>query len=251
MAGTYDGSIRIDTSIDTSGFSQGNAKLVLNTRATVAKIAAEYKKAGKDSSEAFSQAWADVKSGNYDEKFKVYVEKAAEEGTEEGIRQGLQRGFGPDVVAGASDGLATGLRRTLSRIAGFIASAFVVNRLVNFGKEAVSIASDLKEVENVVTTAFGSMTGQVEEWASRSIQQFGMSELVAKQTASTYMAMSRGMGLVGQAAADMAMDVAGLSADMASFYNVEQDVAATALQSIWTGETESLNFWAAALRSAA
>lgn len=144
-----------------------------------------------------------------------------------------------------------GLKGVLGKIAGLVGTAFAVNGLVNFSKEAIGLASDLQEVENVVTTAFGSMTSQVEEWAASSIQQFGTSALVAKQTASTYMAMSRGMGLVGQAAADMAMDVAGLSADMASFYNVGQDVAATALQSIWTGETESLNFWAAALRNAA
>lgn len=133
-----------------------------------------------------------------------------------------------------------GLRGVLGKIAGLVGTAFAVNGLVNFGKEAIGLASDLQEVENVVTTAFGSMTGQVEEWAAGSIKQFGMSELVAKQTASTYMAMSRGMGVAGQAAADMSMELAGLSADMASFYNVEQSVASTALQSIWTGETETL-----------
>ena len=133
-----------------------------------------------------------------------------------------------------------GLKSTLGKIAGLVGAAFAVRSLVNFGKEAIGLASDLQEVENVVSTAFGNMAGQVDEWAESSIRQFGMSELTAKRTASTYMAMSNGMGVMGQAAADMAMHVAGLAADMASFYNVEQDVASTALQSIWTGETETL-----------
>lgn len=48
------------------------------------------------------------------------------------------------------------------------------------------------------------------------------------------------MGLANDSASDMAMALTGLSADMASFYNVGQDVASTALKSIFTGETETL-----------
>lgn len=118
--------------------------------------------------------------------------------------------------------------------------AFGVTAMVKFGKEALNIASDLTEVQNVVETAFGAMTSQVDAWAKNSIQQFGMSELAAKRTASTYMAMNAGMGLVGQGAADMAMEVAGRTADIASFFNTSQEEADTMLKSIWTGETESL-----------
>lgn len=106
--------------------------------------------------------------------------------------------------------------------------------------QAVDIASDLTEVENVVTTAFGNMSDQVDRWAKSSIKNFGMSELAAKRTASTYMAMNAGMGLTGQTAADMALRVAERTADIASFYNMTQEEADTMLKSIWTGETESL-----------
>ena len=41
-------------------------------------------------------------------------------------------------------------------------------------------------------------------------------------------------------ASDMAVSLTGLSADMASFYNISQDVASTALKSVFTGETETL-----------
>ncbi len=112
--------------------------------------------------------------------------------------------------------------------------------MVKFGKEALNIASDLTEVQNVVETAFGAMSSQVDAWAKNSIQQFGMGELAAKRTASTYMAMNAGMGMVGQGAADMAMEVAGRTADIASFFNTSQEEADTMLKSIWTGETESL-----------
>ena len=43
--------------------------------------------------------------------------------------------------------------------------AFGVTAMVKFGKEALNIASDLTEVQNVVETAFGAMSSQVDTWA--------------------------------------------------------------------------------------
>lgn len=129
---------------------------------------------------------------------------------------------------------------SLKKLAGAVGVAFGVASLVAFGKQAVQIASDLTEVQNVVETAFGTMSSQVDAWAKNSIKQFGMSELAAKRMASTYMAMNAGTGLNGQGAADMAMRTAERAADISSFYNKSIDESDTMLKSIWTGETESL-----------
>ena len=134
----------------------------------------------------------------------------------------------------------SGLTRAAGVLGAALTAAFAVDKIVAMGKEAINLASDLQEVENVVTTAFGDMTYMVEDFADTAIEKFGMSELAAKRTASTYMAMSKGMGITGKAAAEMSIAVAGLSGDVASFFNVSQDVADTALKSIWTGETETL-----------
>lgn len=122
---------------------------------------------------------------------------------------------------------------------GFL-GAQVVKTLTAFATQAIELASDLDEVQNVVDTAFGSMAYKAEEFADVAIEQFGMSKLSAKQTASTFMAMGKSMGLSMEAASDMAIDVAKLTGDVASFYNLSQDVASTKLKSIWTGETETL-----------
>ena len=129
---------------------------------------------------------------------------------------------------------------SLKKLAGAVGVAFGVASLVAFGKQAVQIASDLTEVQNVVETAFGTMSSQVDAWAKNSIKQFGMSELAAKRMASTYMAMNAGIGLNGQGTADMAMRTAERAADISSFYNKSIDESDTMLKSIWTGETESL-----------
>ena len=51
-----------------------------------------------------------------------------------------------------------------SKIGKMAVAAFGTKALVSFGKEAVSLASDLQEVQNVVYTAFGGMSSQVEAW---------------------------------------------------------------------------------------
>lgn len=115
-----------------------------------------------------------------------------------------------------------------------------VSGLINISTQAIELASDLDEVQNVVDVAFGDMAYKCEEFAETAVEQFGMSRLSAKQTASTYMAMAKSMGLSMDNASDMAIEVAGLTGDVASFYNISTDLASTKLKSIFTGETETL-----------
>lgn len=133
-----------------------------------------------------------------------------------------------------------GLSSTLKKIGGIVAAAFSVRAIVNFGRQAVELGSDVQEVQNVVDTAFGDMAYKVEEFAKTSVQNFGMSKLSAKKTASTYMAMARGMGIAQAEASDMAIALTGLTGDVASFYNISQELADIKLRSVFTGETETL-----------
>lgn len=147
---------------------------------------------------------------------------------------GLKRG-----MASMKSGVA-GLSKSFAKIGAAIGVAFGVGALINFGKQAVQLASDLQEVQNVVDVAFGDMSYKAEEFAKTAIESFGISELSAKRTASTYMAMAKGMGIASDVGSDMAIQLTALTADMASFYNVSQEMADTALKSIFTGETETL-----------
>ena len=138
-----------------------------------------------------------------------------------------------------TNGLA-GMKSAFGKLGKVIGTTFAVTSIVNFGKQAISMASDLQEVQNVVDVSFGSMSSKMEEFADKSIEMYGISKLTAKQTGSTYMAMAKGMGLIDDMASDMALSLTGLSADMASFYNKSQDITANALNSVFTGETETL-----------
>lgn len=162
--------------------------------------------------------------GGYDGSIRIDT-KVDEGGFKRGLKS-IQSGLGS-------------LKSSLGKLAGAFGLAFSIDQVVAFGKEAIQLASDLGEVQNVVDTAFGAMSGQVDEWAKNSIKQFGMSELSAKQMASTYMAMNAGVGMSDQGAADMAMGAVERAADIASFYNKSVEEAGHMMQSIWTGETES------------
>ena len=144
--------------------------------------------------------------------------------------------------AGAKQ-LRTGIDGVLKSVKGLTAALGVslsVLGLVKVGKEAITLASDLQEVQNVVDTAFKSMSYKMEEFAKTSIEKFGLSKLAAKQMGSTFMAMASNMVPSMEQASDMAVELTGRAADMASFYNKTASETATALNSIFTGETETL-----------
>lgn len=120
------------------------------------------------------------------------------------------------------------------------ASYWLVFRGISKLGDSIDIASSLIEVENVVRTTFGNYENLVNDMAKTSIQDFGMSELSVKQYSSRFQAMGVAMGFSQKKMADMSIELTKLTADMASFYDVEQSDVARNLQAIFTGETEPL-----------
>ena len=112
--------------------------------------------------------------------------------------------------------------------------------LLQFGKEAISAASDLEEVQNVVDVTFGDDAIMIEKWAKKAGDQFGLTETQAKKFTSTLGAMMKSAGLTGTEVATMSTDLAGLAADMASFYNLDFDTAFQKIRAGISGETEPL-----------
>ena len=121
-----------------------------------------------------------------------------------------------------------------------LGAAFGAKELISFGKQAIDAASDLTEAQNVVDTAFGSMSYKMEQFASTALETYGISELTAKNMGSTYMAMAKGMGVAEGAASDMAVSLTGRLSDVMSFYNKTQSEVDTMGRAIITGETEPL-----------
>lgn len=121
-----------------------------------------------------------------------------------------------------------------------LAAAFAVKKIIDFGKSAIELGSQLAEVDNVIQQAVPSMEKQIDSFAKKAIQQFGMSETAAKRYTGVFASMARGFGFTEKSAASMGTSLTGLAADVASFYDTSQAEAFTKLKSIFTGETESL-----------
>ena len=98
----------------------------------------------------------------------------------------------------------------------------------------------LTEVQNVVDVTFGRYRKKIEELASGSIENFGMSELTTKEIASRFQAMGTAMGFSTGKMSEMSVGLTKLAADMASFYNVDQEKVAKSLESVFTGQTRPL-----------
>lgn len=147
---------------------------------------------------------------------------------------------------GFQDGMKSINSQTGSMISAFgklgktIASAFAIKQIIQFGKKAIDLGSDLQEVQNVVDVTFTTMSDKVNEFAKAAAESAGLSETMAKRYVGTFGAMSKAFGFAEGEAFSMSTALTQLSGDVASFYNITQDEAYTKLKSVFTGETESL-----------
>lgn len=207
-----DSRIIIDAKIDTAQA----VKSVATMKEKAAEIAETFKKQGMSSAEAMKKAWQQITDS-------AITGAAKTKASVTGIKSAFK----------SLSGTASQLGSLLSTVLGPVA-------LIGLSKQCIELGSSVNEVQNVVDTAFGSMSSKMESFAKTSITQFGMSELSAKKTASTYMAMANGIGLAEDAASDMSIALTGLSGDVASFRNISQEDAASKLKGVFTGETEAL-----------
>lgn len=170
-------------------------------------------------------------------------------GDNRGLRESLQDSTNAinresrnwDNAAGQASGNMENSFVSAFKSIGIAAAASKVGQvLLDIGKQAISAASDLEEVQNVVDVTFGASSAEINAWAKNAINQFGLTETQAKRFASTMGAMLKSSGLAGGEIVEMSESLAGLAADMASFYNLDFDEAFNKIRSGISGETEPL-----------
>lgn len=112
--------------------------------------------------------------------------------------------------------------------------------IIGAGVASVKMASDVNETMNKIDVVFGKNSESIKAWADTSITSMGLAGQSALDSAALFGDMGTSMGLSTDMAAGMAVTLTQLSSDLASFKNIRQDVATTALNGIYSGETESL-----------
>ena len=145
-----------------------------------------------------------------------------------------------DAAGKASDGIESKFSGMLKKLAAGFSAVKIGKALLDLGKDAIEAASALEEVQNVVDVTFGSNANQIETWAKNAGTQFGLTETQAKKFTSTMGAMLKSSGLAGEEIVDVSTDLAGLAADMASFYNLDFEEAFSKIRSGMSGMTMPL-----------
>ena len=200
--------------------------------------------------ESFDEAWEDVRkeSTKGADHVKDKLDDIGDEAKDTGdaIKRGLGEkltgvfdGLSEKLGAGFAGGLLGGITAGLAEGAlGLLEDAG--RALVEFGAEAINLASDLQEVQNVVDVTFPGMSDKVNEFAQSAISSAGLSEAMAKKFTGTFGAMAKSFGFTEKEAYDMSTALTQLSGDVASFYNISQEEAFQKLTAVFTGETEAL-----------
>lgn len=152
-------------------------------------------------------------------------------------------------AAAQSDKLTAGLKSAASGLDNFskktskignMLTLGVTTPLLAAGTASFKFASDLNENLNKTEVAFGKNADDVVKWSETTLKQYGLAQSTALEMAATWGDMGTSMEIPLDSATEMSKTLVGLAADMASFKNISIDRAQTALNAVYTGETESL-----------
>ena len=147
---------------------------------------------------------------------------------------------GKDSGKKVGTGMASGVAGMASKVFAPIAAAFAGAKVVDFFRDSVDAASDLSESTNKMQQIFGSATKEIETFAARGAKALGMTELQARDAASTFGVFGKSAGLAGPELAGFSTEMTQLAVDMASFHNTSPEEAIQALGAGLRGEAEPL-----------
>lgn len=111
---------------------------------------------------------------------------------------------------------------------------------VKLGKEGFDSAVKLEQANKQINHSFGDNAAEIDSWSKSLLNAYGMSESSAKQYASEMGSVFKNLGVEGDELASMTQNLTMRSADMASFYGMEQTEMATALQEAVNGSGDAL-----------
>lgn len=116
----------------------------------------------------------------------------------------------------------------------------VTTPILAAGTASFKFASDLNENLNKTEVAFKENASSVIDWSKTTLKQYGLAQSTALEMAATWGDMGTSMEIPLDSATEMSQTLVELAADLASFKNISIERTQTALNAVYTGETESL-----------
>lgn len=149
---------------------------------------------------------------------------------------GDDKGF--QKAMGRVDKSMGGLTRNLGKVAGAVAGAFAAREIVSFGKDAVTLASDLSEAADAASTIFGEGFGQLEDTLADSAVTMGMNQAAALELANGYGVLFKELSDTERAT--VSLDAAARAADVGSMFNAAPAEVAQAFTAAINGSSETV-----------
>lgn len=119
-------------------------------------------------------------------------------------------------------------------------AGMLLRPLKEFAQQAISVASEVVESQNLVNEVFLDQAADIETWAEKSSASLVQTEIATQKQAATFMSMLTNMGLARTESGEMSKALTELTADMASFYNLTPEEAFIKVRAGLSGEIEPL-----------
>ena len=135
---------------------------------------------------------------------------------------------------------AGGLDKQFGNIAKTAVNAFATREIINFGKGAVSAASDLAESANAVAVTFGEAGDQILKLGENAAEAVGLSAKDFNGFAVQFAGFTRQLATADKDIVDVTDELTVRIADFASVMNLDVPDAAQKFQSALAGSTEPM-----------
>lgn len=107
-------------------------------------------------------------------------------------------------------------------------------------ESAISLSSELTESQNRLDYVFGESAKSVTEFAQNTAKAYGLTENAATKFAATFGGILSASGIASDELADFSENLTKMTGDLASFYDVDQDVFFKKLQAGLSGNAAAL-----------
>lgn len=107
-------------------------------------------------------------------------------------------------------------------------------------KTAISLSSGLTEAQNRLQYVFGESADSVTEFARTSARDYGLTESAATKFSATFGGILSASGIASNELASFSENLTKMTGDLASFYDVDQDVFFRKLQAGLAGNAAAL-----------
>lgn len=133
------------------------------------------------------------------------------------------------------DGLAIGLASTVVDSLKAMGEA-----VINFTQDSLKASSQMIELKNVTEQVFEQSANEVGRWAETTASAMGRSTYSMNEFVSNIGAVYKGLGVGGETLEKVSKDLSTFAVDLASFRDISDDRAYTAIMAGIVGETEPL-----------